>query len=75
MYAPDPAVAAVKKRPQGPNGPPVDLKAHLNPYDNALSLPLGEGAWALHPKSSEVGFYRRKRTDVTLQKNEVITLK
>jgi len=75
LYAPDPAIRAVKARPQGANGPPTDLKASMLPYDNALSLPLGEGQWAIHPRSSEVGFYRRKGTDVTRVKNVVITRK
>lgn len=47
----------------------------MQPYDNANSLPLGEGMWAVHPKSGEPGAYRRVRTDVTITKNNVITRK
>jgi hypothetical protein len=48
----------------------------LQPYDNATSLPLGEGDWANHPKShGQPGFYRRRRTDVTITKNNIITRK
>lgn len=50
-------------------------KTQIQPFDNALSLPLGDGVWNVHPKSDEIGFYRKRRTDVTIQKNEIITRK
>lgn len=75
MYAKDAAVTAINSRAGGPNGPPVNLKARMQPFDNATSLPMGEGVWAVHPKSTETGFYRRVRTDVTIQKNNFITRK
>jgi hypothetical protein len=75
LYSSDPAVAALNKRPDGPNGPPTNLKALVLPYDNQTSLPMGEGMQAMHPKSGEPGFYRRIRTDITIIKNNVITRK
>lgn len=50
-------------------------KTQMQPFDNALSLPLGDGVWNVHPKSDEIGFYRKRRTDVTIQKNDIITRK
>lgn len=47
----------------------------MQPFDNANSLPLGEGLWSVHPKSGEAGYFRRMRTDVTMQKNNIITRK
>jgi hypothetical protein len=44
-------------------------------YDNQTSLPMGDGVWALKPKSDEPGFFRHKITDVTIQKNQIITRK
>jgi hypothetical protein len=67
LYSEDPGVRAVN---QGQSG-----KAQMQPYDNALSLPLGEGLWAVHPKSDQPSYYRKRRTDVTIAKNEIITRK
>ena len=61
MYQVDPGVNAVNKGLAG-------RKQNL-PYDNANSLPLGDGMWSVHPKSTEPGFYRRMRNDVTNIKN------
>jgi hypothetical protein len=47
----------------------------MQPFDNANSLPLGDGAWNIHAKSGDPGFYRKVRTDVTMSKNNVITRK
>lgn len=43
--------------------------------DNALSLPLGAGAHAAFPLSDQPGFYRHKRTEITMLKNDLITRK
>jgi len=51
MYNRDPQLKVINARPEGPHGPPRDLKLAMQPYDNANSLPIGEGAWALQPKS------------------------
>jgi len=76
LYSQDAGVKVINDRLEGPNGPPKDLKLALQPYDNANSLPLGEGVWAVHPKSQgQNGFYRHIRTDVTMIKNNVITRK
>jgi hypothetical protein len=40
--------------------------SQIQPYDNALSLPLGDGIWSQKPKSDQPGFYRRIRSDVTI---------
>ena len=69
LYPKDNAIEAVHA--QGPEG----KTSQVLPYDNALSLPLGEGAWATKPKSDQPGFYRHIRTDVTIQKNNIITRK
>lgn len=76
LYSKDPGVKTINSRPEGPHGPPRDLKLALQPFDNANSLPLGEGMWPSHPKSrGQSGFYRRIRTDVTITKNNIITRK
>ena len=67
LYSEDPGVRAVNTGAAG--------KVQVQPFDNALSLPLGDGMWSQHPKSDQPGFYRRKRQDVTLQKNNIITRK
>jgi hypothetical protein len=36
-------------------------KNQMQPFDNALSLPLGDGMWSVQPKSDQPGFYRRVR--------------
>ena len=43
--------------------------------DNELSLPLGDGERAGKAISGESGFYRHKRTAITIQKNNIITRK
>lgn len=67
LYNEDPGVKAVNEGVAG--------KTQIQPWDNALSLPLGEGTWSVHPKSDQIGFYRKRRTDVTIQKNDIITRK
>lgn len=67
MYSQDPGVKAVNEGKGGKN--------QMQPFDNALSLPLGDGVWNVHPKSDEPGYYRRIRQDVTVIKNNVITRK
>jgi hypothetical protein len=47
----------------------------MQPFDNANSLPLGDGVWNNHVKSGEPGFHRKIRTDATIIKNNVITRK
>lgn len=68
LYSKDAAVAAVRQQPE------VQVSQIL-PYDNALSLPLGDGIWSQKPKSDAPAFFRRIRTDVTIQKNNIITRK
>ena len=55
LYGKDNSIEAVKA--QGPDG----KTSQLLPYDNALSLPLGEGNWANKPKSDQPGFFRHIR--------------
>jgi hypothetical protein len=43
--------------------------------DNELSLPLGDGERATKVISGEPGYYRHKRCDITIQKNNIITRK
>lgn len=50
-------------------------KAQMQFYDNALSLPMGEGIHATKIFSDKPGTFRRIRQDVTLTKNETITRK
>ena len=68
LYTKDPAVTAA-------NGAPALATSTMQAFDNQLSLPLGDGVWALKPKSDQPGFYRRIRQDVTIQKNQVISRK
>lgn len=68
LYSKDAALAAVRAQP------PVTV-SNILPYDNATSLPLGDGVWSQKPKGDQPGFYRRIRTDVTIQKNNVISRK
>ena len=58
MYHHDPGVTAVNSGKSG--------KPQVAPFDNANSLPLGDGMWTQHPKSDQIGFYRRVRQDVTI---------
>ena len=44
-------------------------------FDNALSLPMGEGIHATKKFDDSVGAFRRIRQDVTMSKNETITRK
>ena len=44
-------------------------------FDNANSLPLGEGIHATKKFDDSVGAFRRIRQDVTITKNETITRK
>ena len=57
LYQQDPAVKAVDDG--------VARKNQLNMYDNALSLPLGEGVHATKKFDDSVGAFRRIRSDVT----------
>lgn len=57
LYQQDPAVKAVDDG--------VARKNQLNMYDNALSLPLGEGIHATKKFDDSVGAFRRIRSDVT----------
>jgi hypothetical protein len=68
LYSKDSAVAAVRAQP-------AVAVSNILPYDNATSLPLGDGIWSQKPKSDQPGFYRRIRSDVTIQKNTVISRK
>ena len=47
----------------------------MKPFDNANSLPLGDGMYNVHPKSDVPGFFRKVRTDATITKNNIITRK
>lgn len=67
LYQQDPGVRAVNDGKAG--------KAQMQFYDNANSLPLGEGIHATKVFSDEPGAFRRIRQDVTLTKNETITRK
>lgn len=44
-------------------------------HDNELSLPLGAGAHANFPLSDQPAYYRHKRTEITVLKNDLITRK
>jgi hypothetical protein len=68
LYSKDAAVVAVSERPT------VGV-SQVQPYDNQLSLPLGDGVWSQKPKSDQAAFFRHIRTDVTIQKNKIITRK
>ena len=68
LYSKDAAVVAAKELP-------TVAATQVQPFDNMLSLPMGEGEWALKPKSDQPNFFRRVRQDVTIQKNQVITRK
>jgi hypothetical protein len=68
LYSKDAAVKVVNENPA------VGVSQVL-PYDNQLSLPLGDGVWALKPKSDQPAYFRHIRTDVTIQKNKIITRK
>ena len=67
LYQQDPGVRAVNDGKAG--------KAQMQFYDNANSLPLGEGIHATKVFSDEPGAFRRIRQDVTLTKYETITRK
>lgn len=67
MYSQDPGVKAVNEGKGGKN--------QMQPFDNANSLPLGDGMWSIQSKSDQPGHFRRIRQDVTMIKNNVITKK
>ena len=67
LYQQDPGVRAVNN---GQAGAP-----QMQFYDNANSLPLGEGIHATKKFDDSVGAFRRIRQDVTITKNETITRK
>lgn len=61
MYKPDEAVEAAAR---GLGGPKIDISKQ----DNALSLPLGEGAHKQELVINKVGAYKRLRTDITMER-------
>lgn len=65
LYSQDPSVAAAKKGK-------VDQTLKK---DNELSLPLGDGERAGLVFSDQPGYYRHKRSEITVIKNQVITRK
>lgn len=67
LYQQDPGVRAVNDGKAG--------KAQMQMYDNATSLPLGDGYHSLKKFDDSVGAFRRIRQDVTMSKNETITRK
>ena len=67
LYQKDPGVRAVNDGKAG--------AAQMQFYDNANSLPLGEGIHATKKFDDSVGAFRRIRQDVTITKNETITRK
>ena len=67
LYQQDPGVRAVNEGKAGKN--------QMAFFDNANSLPLGEGIHATKKFDDSVGAFRRIRQDVTLSKNETITRK
>ena len=50
-------------------------KSQMQFFDNANSLPLGEGIHATKKFDDTPGAFRRIRQDVTISKNETITRK
>ena len=67
LYQKDPGVRAVN---DGKAGAP-----QMQFYDNANSLPLGEGIHATKKFDDSVGAFRRIRQDVTITKNEFVIRK
>ena len=67
LYQQDPAVKAVDDG--------VARKNQLNMYDNALSLPMGEGIHATKKFDDSIGAFRRIRSDVTQNANNIISRK
>ena len=67
LYTQDPAVRAVNNGMTG--------QTQLQMYDNATSLPLGEGYQSQMEFKDEVGAFRRIRTEITMNKNNFITRK
>ena len=67
LYQQDPGVRAVNAGQGG--------KSQMQFYDNANSLPLGEGIHATKKFDDTPGAFRRIRQDVTMSKNEIITRK
>lgn len=67
LYNQDPGVRAVN---EGNN-----RKIQINFFDNATSLPMGEGVHAVKGFNDKPGAYRHIRRDVTMQPNKIITKK
>ena len=67
LYQQDPGVRAVNDGKAG--------RAQMQFFDNANSLPLGEGIHATKKFDDSVGAFRRVRQDVTITKNDTITRK
>ena len=67
LYNQDPGVRAVNEGQAG--------KKQMNFFDNATSLPMGEGIHSIKGFQDKPGAYRRIRTDVTTQPNKIITKK
>ena len=67
LYQQDPGVRAVNDGKTGIN--------HTQFFDNATSLPLGDGMHSQFEFNDKPGAFRRIRTDVTIQKNQIITKK
>lgn len=67
LYQQDPGVRAVNEGRAN--------KDQTNFYDNANSLPLGEGIHATKHFSDKPGTFRRIRQDVTIVPNQMITKK
>ena len=62
----DPAIGVVKKGFH-------DTK-HEMPFDNATSLPLGDGEYHYRQRVHQEGAYRKKRTDITRMQGKKPTL-
>lgn len=67
LYQQDPGVRAVNSGQAG--------QKQVQFYDNANSLPLGEGIHATKKFDDSVGAFRRIRQDVTITQNNIITRK
>lgn len=67
LYQQDPGVKAVNDG--------IASKSQMQMFDNANSLPMGEGIHATKKFDDSVGAFRRIRQDVTMSKNETITRK
>ena len=65
LYSKDPSVAAAK----------IGKTKYKFEKDNETSLPIGEGEHAKFSHSSEPGFYRCIKSDITNYKNNIISKK